>query len=179
MEKINKKQNIELICNSLHGTQNFYTVFLVSSTLLINNCGGNIDDNPDFDSSSASGLELLDVSPCIDAGNNKFVHGAGDIASNKRKVSVVDVGAFEYKEITIIPGGDEVHFSGILIGDGCYLGDGPSSIAFEEDEISVFLKPGSYPDVWYPLGNANCNSLDGIALHEGTRVLNITGPAII
>lgn len=169
-----------------------------------NNCGGNIDDDPDFDSLSSSGLELVETSPCINAGDNSIVYEAWDIRDWIRKWDghyndnfIVDIGTYECRgHCTWLR---QVHFSGVLTGDGggSYSHAG-LSVAFEDDGASDILEPtlppyyGYYPDAWEVLTDTNPSSLDGIAIHEGTRiriwsgtnytgdlVLNVCGPAII
>jgi hypothetical protein len=84
-----------------------------------NDLGGNIASDPQFVNSedfdgvdgklgtADDGLRLNgespNISPCIDAGNNLFIHEVNDIAGNKRKfdgngdlVKTVDMGAYEY-----------------------------------------------------------------------------------
>jgi hypothetical protein len=85
------------------------------NTAFGNDVGKNIAENPDFvDNSSAAaragadgklgtaddGLQLNgespNISPCIDEGNNVFIHEVNDIAGNKRiRNSAVDMGAYE------------------------------------------------------------------------------------
>ena len=84
----------------------------------------------------------------------------------------------------------KVHFSGLLISDARQ--DDVSSGAFSKDPYSDFIKPGKYNFISNSLIYSSYQSLDGIAVPEnmrlvvysepnfkGTKLLDITGPAII
>lgn len=84
----------------------------------------------------------------------------------------------------------KVHFSGLLISD--VRQDEVSSGAFSKDPYSDFIKPGKYNFISNSLIYSSYQTLDGIAVPEnirlvvysepnfkGTKLLDITGPAII
>jgi hypothetical protein len=177
------------------------------NTAFGNDVGKNIALDPQFVNSgdfdgvdnvlgtADDGLRLDDdpLSPCIDEGNNLFIHEASDIAGNKRiRYGAVDMGAYEF-----FTGGAPVHFSGVWVADGRPFGLDPSSIAFEDDDYSDILEPDYYPDADQALNDIRyslygSSTLDSIAIHQGTRVriwtgtnytgdlvLDVSGPAII
>ncbi|HBG26466.1 MAG: hypothetical protein A2Y10_06140 [Planctomycetes bacterium GWF2_41_51] len=89
-----------------------------------NDLGGNIDEGPDFDSSSLFGLKLLSTSLCIDAGNNNIIHEVGDIVGNKRILrGTVDMGAYESEFGYSVPAG--------LYAGGSVNSDGDGGVVYQ------------------------------------------------
>ncbi|HLH55573.1 MAG TPA: choice-of-anchor Q domain-containing protein [Verrucomicrobiae bacterium] len=86
--------------NAPHGANytNVYYLLYCCTTPLPNFGGGNITNAPMLVDYAGGDLHLQSNSPCIDAGNNMFVHGATDLDGNPRIFGgTVDLGAYEFE----------------------------------------------------------------------------------
>ncbi len=135
--------------------------------------GNNIDSDPRFVGSTLNSEHPYSIfysSPCCDAGNNTAISESYDIRGegydrivNKgsKKVSVVDMGAYEYKS------GSDPSSVRSLTWEGSINNDWTESLNWNFDNITAY--PGSDDDLSIPnVGNdpvlssdasANCNDL--------------------
>lgn len=153
---------------------------------------GDPDGNDNILGTWDDGLRLKPDSNCIDAADGEAapsfdIRGFGRVDINdvnntgRGYPNYADIGAYEF------PREPAVHFTGIFIG-GKYIED-VTEEAFVDDGYSDILGHGSYPSTSTAIPNADSNTLDCIAISEGTRliiysdtndiVLDKTGPAVI
>ncbi|MCK4563544.1 MAG: right-handed parallel beta-helix repeat-containing protein, partial [Verrucomicrobia bacterium] len=87
--------------NNVYGSSSYGAENICSPDGITHGVDGCITNNPLFRDGAAGNFQLLETSPCVNAGNNLHAPDGTDLVGSPRIVAgTVDMGAYEYFELT-------------------------------------------------------------------------------